>query len=927
MLGLPLAFAAPAVLAALAGLVALYFLLRVTPPSPRRTLFPPLRLLIGLDPKETTPARTPWPILALRLAIGATIIFAMAGPLWNSVAALFGSGPLLVVIDDGWAAAPTWNKRLDFVRERINAAARSGRIVAIHPISEGARDIAPLDSAGVAGRLRSLAPVPYAPARGAAMPAIKDFLAREPKTDVLWIADGVELGGAGGFAAKLASAARSVEVVTAGTGARALAGVDNEAGALRVRVTRSDARAAPTGVVRALDAQGREIGRAAFDFGGKLSTDAGFDLPVEIRNDVVRIVIDGERSAGATWLVDERSRRRRVAIASGASADVAQPLLAPSYYLKRALQPFADISEWRDSTSDPIVSLLAEKPSALVLADMSVAPGPEHDAIMKFLDNGGVLLRFAGTRLAAGDDDLTPTELRRGDRLLGGALSWERPKHLAAFEAGSPFFGLSAPDDVTVMRQVLAEPEPGLAQKTWARLADGTPLVTAARRGKGLIVLFHVTADTTWSNLPLSGLFVEMLRRVVAQADAPGEAAAKAKVTDHGTVRPPVRTLDGFGVLGPPPAQAEPVGDDFSGAGDALHPPGFYGPRDSLRAVNALTPGQTLARADFGALVVHEGALSITPPIDLRRWLLPAALIGLMIDALISILLRGGATLRRPGALATLLFACALGAISTPYPSRAAEAAPVGQRDMNSALSTRLAYVRTGDAAVDETTRLGLTTLTRVLAARTSAELAEPVAVDPARDELAFYPLIYWPIVAGQPQPKPAARARIAAYMKYGGTIVFDTRDALTARPDGPPTAEARWLRALLGGVNVPELEPVPRDHVLTKTFYLLDRVVGRTEIGQTWIEALPPPDPNDHVRRPARAGDGVSPIIIASDDLAAAWAEDADRRPLYPLIPGGARQRELAMRSGINLVMYTLTGNYKADQVHAKDILERLTR
>ena len=130
--------------------------------------------------------------------------------------------------------------------------------------------------------------------------------------------------------------------------------------------------------------------------------------------------------------------------------------------------------------------------------------------------------------------------------------------------------------------------------------------------------------------------------------------------------------------------------------------------------------------------------------------------------------------------------------------------------------------------------------------------------------------------------------------MKNGGTMIFDTRDALIARPGGPPTAEALWLRGLLKGVDVPELEPVPHDHVLTKTFYLLDRIVGRTAIGQTWVEPLPPPDPNDHAQRPARAGDSVSPIIIASDDLAAAWAEDADRRPLYPLIPGGARQRNL---------------------------------
>jgi Domain of unknown function (DUF4159)/Aerotolerance regulator N-terminal len=927
MFGLPLAFAAPAVLATLVGLVGLYFLLRLTPPSPRQAMFPPLRLLLGLDPNETTPARTPWPILALRLAIGALIILAMAEPLWNSVAAVSGSGPLLVVIDDGFAAAPAWDKRIDFARERAAAAARSGRVVAIAVSSQGGQDIAPLDRSGVDGRLRSLAPVPYAPDRSAVLPAIRRFLAREPKADVLWIADGVELGRASAFSAGLASIAPSIEVVTDGRGVLALTGADNEAGALTAKLARSDTRAPATGAVRALDVQGREVGRTLFDFGAKSEVDARFDLPVELRNDVTQVVVDGEHSAGATWLVDERSKRRRVAIASGGSADVAQPLLAPNYYLKRALQPFADISEWRDSSTDPIISLLDQKPSVLVLADMSVAPGPELDAINQFLDSGGVLLRFAGTRLAAGDDTLTPTTLRRGGRLLGGALSWDSPRHIAPFEPGSPFFGLGAPDEVTVTRQVLAEPESGLVEKTWARLADGTPLVTAERRGKGLIVLFHVTADTTWSNLPLSGLFVDMLKRIVAEADAPGQDAAKGKVGEHGTARPPVRTLNGFGVLGQPPAQAEPIGDDFSGIGDALHPPGFYGPRDSLRAVNALAPGANLAAANYGPLTVHEGALAVAAPIDLRRLLLPAALIGLMIDALVSIWLMGGASLRRGGAIAALAIIGAFSLAAVPPQARAAESLPISDRDMDAALSTRLAYVVTGDASVDETSKLGLAALTRVLASRTSAELGEPIGLDPAHDELAFYPLIYWPIVAGLPQPKPEARTRIAAFMRNGGTMVFDTRDALTARPGGAPTAEALWLRALLEGVDVPELEPIPHDHVLTKTFYLLDRIVGRTTIGQTWVEALPPPDATDRVQRPARAGDSVSPIVIASDDLAAAWAEDADRRPLYPLIPGGARQRELALRSGVNLVMYTLTGNYKADQVHAKDILERLTR
>src|ERR1700744_5190278 len=149
MFGLPLAFAAPAVFAALIGLIGLDFLFRVKPRSPPRAISPPLRLLLGLNPNETTPARTPWPILALRLAIGALIILAMAEPLWNNLVALSGSGPLMILVDDGFAAAPGWDKRIDFVRERATGAARSGRIAAIEAISQGGQDIVPLDRSGI----------------------------------------------------------------------------------------------------------------------------------------------------------------------------------------------------------------------------------------------------------------------------------------------------------------------------------------------------------------------------------------------------------------------------------------------------------------------------------------------------------------------------------------------------------------------------------------------------------------------------------------------------------------------------------------------------------------------------------------------------------------------------------------------------------
>ena len=934
MLGLPLTFAAPAALAALVLLAALYIFLRVTPPRPREILFPPLRLLLGLDPKDQTPHRTPWPLLALRIAICAAIILAMAGPIWNAIALPGGAGPLLVLLDDGWAAAPSWDRRIAVARDRLAAAGQAGRLAALVPMSQGDLDIAPVDPAHNAEKLRALEPAPFAPDRAATLGAIQRFLARNPKSEILWIADGLELGGASAFARQLAGLSKdqNVSVLTDKASALGVAGVDNLAGALQARVLRADARGRQNGVLRALDAKGLTIGEAPFDFEQARVAIAKFDLPIELRNDVARVAIADERSAGAVALLDERWRRRRVAIASGASADIAQPLLAPSYYLTRALTPFADVREWRDSATDPIVSLIAEKPAVLALADMSVGAGPAHDALAKFVDDGGVLVRFAGARLAATADDLTPTELRRGGRTLGGALSWETPKRLAPFERDSPFFGLAAPDEVTVSRQVLAEPEPGLAAKTWARLADGTPLVTADRRGKGLIVLFHVTADTTWSNLPLSGLFVDMLRKIVALAGQPPadkavvKDASAAPATASEANHAPARTLDGFGALGPPPVTAKPIAADFSGIADAAHPPGFYGSGDALIAVNALSPAEELAGADYGPLPVQTGALNVAAPLELRPWLLGAAFVGLLADALASLWLGGALGLRRASTVAAALAFLSLCAAPIDRPAFAAEAAPISQRDMDAALSIHLAYVVTGDAGVDETSRSALANLSNVLAQRTSLAPLEPIGLDPAHDELSFYPLIYWPVVAGRPQPETAAVTHIAAYMKGGGTIVFDTRDALSARPGGPPTPEGLWLQKLLAGVDVPELEPVPRDHVVTKSFYLIDGFVGRTTIGQTWIEALPPPDPADTSVRPARAGDSVSPIVITSNDLAGAWAADSDGQPLFPLIPGGARQRELSLRSGVNLVMYTLTGNYKADQVHARDIIERLS-
>src|SRR5207302_5800240 len=459
-----------------------------------------------------------------------------------------------------------------------------------------------------------------------------------------------------------------------------------------------------------------------------------------------------------------------------------------------------------------------------------------------------------------------------------------------------------------------------LATKSWASLEDGTPLVTGEHRGKGLVSLFHVSADMRWSDLPMSGSFVEMLRRIVdasGYTSTPGAGVAGEAKAE--TVAP-LRTLDGFGAFGPPPSTAKPMQADYRDRATSDHPPGFYGPADGPIAVNTLAPADRIAQLDTSSLRAQRASYTNAEPRDLRGILLSSSLVLFLVDAIVVAMLGAGlaALWRRRTAAATVLLALILSATSiAPSPTRAESNDEFAIKAVS---QTRLAYVVTGNADVDSIVKAGMSGLTLFLAQRTALESGDPVGVDPAKDELAYFPLVYWPVVPGAPKPPQDAINRVDAYMKQGGTVVFDTRDAIEAPPGENGAAQTpgmQTLREILSSLDVPELEPVPREHVLTKTFYLLRDFPGRFSSGQTWVEALPRDDDDEAASRPARGGDGVSPIIITSNDLAGAWAIRPDGQPMLPLSPGEPRQREFAFRAGVNIVMYTLTGNYKADQVH----------
>ncbi len=537
-------FGAPWILAALVGLPALWWLLKVTPPQPKRVLFPPLRLLLGLKDEEQTPAHTPWWLMLLRVLAAGLLILALADPLLGRVTKLAGGGPMVIVVDNGWTAAKNWDQRQTLIADLLRAAGE--RPVAIVPTANPGT-VTLLDAGTAEKTARELKPMSWPGDRQVAAAEIaRAHLAGRP--EIFWLSDGIEDGQGRALNRALANLG-SLRLFAPDQPTHGLLPPRRNATGFAVTAVRVNSANPATLQVTAIGAKGETLSDATLAF--KPGQDRGaaqITVPLEVRNQTARLQIQGEESAGAVQLLDSGGVERRVGLVSAAATENEQPLLSDVYYLERALAPFAEVEK------GTISALIARHVSVLFLADIGRIGGSDADAVEKFLKRGGVLIRFAGPRMSNGTDALVPVGLRVGGRYLGSAMAWNQPQHLASFPLASPFNGLAVPGEVTVSRQILAEPSAELSGRTWARLADGTPLVTARQDGAGWIVLFHITASPAWSSMPLSGLYVDMLKRLLALS-----AGTPAASLAHLSSLAPISVLNGFGHPQPPAPDILPI--------------------------------------------------------------------------------------------------------------------------------------------------------------------------------------------------------------------------------------------------------------------------------------------------------------------------------------------------------------------------------
>ncbi|MGQ0527097.1 MAG: DUF4159 domain-containing protein [Alphaproteobacteria bacterium] len=884
-----LVFLNPWLLVTLTALPLLWLVLRITPPAPRRIKLPTVRFLEGLIAERQTASRTPWWLLLLRLAVLVCLIVAFADPVYKPAAAIASGDTVRLILDNGWDSAANWDRQIKAASDILARAERNTGKPKIYvlttapaPGEKNPFAAGPMAAGEARTMIKTLEPHPWPSDYGAALSVLK----KHPQNaQNFWFSAGLSASGFERLATELiSSGGLNFYAPSSGYLPALLKKAGAHANDIQISLAVPDNTKSGTPfIVQAVSSRGAVLDQQTLTWkSAGAALRSSFEIPAKLSNQLAEFRLAGRPGAGSIYKLSSTAAKRTVGIL-GATDKNAKPFVEARYYIERALEPYAEL------VIGDYDSIFAAEPSVIILPDGGNIPADALGRLENWVKKGGLLLRFAGPDMAAytGQPYLLPVHLRAGDRAGGGTLSWEKTAKLRRFSENSPLAGIMMPADITIRRQILAE-SADLADKTWASLDDGTPLITAAPLEDGLIVMIHTAPLPIWSDLPLSGVFVEILKQLVDIAGVKYNPADKTS-----KIMRPLRVLDGFGKMTAPDNTVQPIAsEDFADTKiSSSHPPGIYGHDSYQKILNLGDRVSTVNTADTLPAGAHRQNYDQTYEHNHKPGILLAALCLFLLDWSILIVMARGFSL---GGLALLILCAAFSS-----PSYAADF----QNDTKYAEGFYLAYLQTGDEAVDSTSQRGLENLAKILQTRTSAEPLGVAAINPARDTLAFFPFLYWPISSNAGTLSQESIKNIQSYLDNGGTILFDTRDGSEDTGGFGMSSHSQKLQRILSSFSLPALEPAPPDHVLMRSFYLLRETPGRFPDGALWIEG---------VSAPGR--DGVSSVIIGTYDWAGEWAE-----------PRATQQQELAYRFGVNVVMYALTGNYKSDQVHVSHILERL--
>ena len=617
-------------------------------------------------------------------------------------------------------------------------------------------------------------------------------------------------------------------------------------------------------------------------------------FPVEIINQFFLIKILNENHAAAFYYLDDFRKKLPVGIITAEDHELEKPLLSPVYYLKKVL------TNSNLTFIGPLTKILEKKASVVFLPSNKRLSKLDITALEKWVYDGGVLIRFSDKRIVEQSNIfLDKKKSFLSIRNIGKDLSIQSNLSIRPFNNNSLFSSLKVPQDLKFNKQLILD-NFNSDIITLASLEDQSPLISMKYVGDGKIILFHVTSNNEWSNLPMSSLFEDIILKLLLISKTEKvlptkEIKIKFVINSNGDLAVPKNNY----------YLNYPFGEKLLPS--AKQPAGIYENNSLSIALNL--SGNLNTEGYFDAV---DEELEIKSNykksvLELKNFILYLIFIMFLIDMIINIVLKNNILflgfLKKTKVLSILFFFLIFLSIQNRIEAN------------ESYSNIYLAYIKTENKLLNQIAFSGLDELRKYLIERTSLNPSGVKEINILKDELFFYPLIYWQITSSSPKLSEITVNKIKDYFDSGGIILFDIID-FSKSYSSINRDSIEEIRQLFTKYGIENLQSIPKGHTLTKSYYLLNKFPGRWDNRLLLIQ-------NDNLENK----DGVSSVIIGLNDWAGAWAKDKNNYHLYQVVPGGERQREISYRFGINLLMYSLTGSYKSDQVHSKSILDRLKR
>lgn len=887
----------------------IWFISKNIPPKPKTQILPSLRFLKGIKTNKPQNFDAPlWLKILRSFAIG-LIILGLASPIWQKEKAINNqNNNYIFIFENGLSGANEFeiakNNAIKIIENNEAISKNSNQYIILQ--SANAQDIAPKTASNAIAILEKMQPAPFFTSDKNLLNA---FAKINIKAQIFYFGDGLKHQ----FQNELFNKIKSFGNINYLAPSSPFFAINN------VKINENSLNIQIIGNGNSAQLESYDIGNNLLSTNNISTGNNNINLGANIINKITYLKIKGQNNAGATWIINSFEKRLNIGIENIKNPD--NPLLSENYYIENAAKIIGNVN------SASIDELVKMRPNAIIFPDRNGFSQNEIQELINYINQGGMVIRYAGAKAASANNDiLLPAKISPQIKVMNNSFSWVE-NTIEPFPQNSPLFGLDIDPNIQINGLVRTEESNNV--DIWARLKDKSPLISAKKMGQGYIVLIHMPASSIWSNLALSKYQYEFLRRIMSKTQG-----QSLPVSERAPTLPlvPQIIINGNGKIEKPNENIKAIApEDWQKASPSfLTPPGIYEGGSSLFIMNALKTDFNIEALNppnyFKKLNIENNQFAFKPILVLFGALL------LLFDMIFSS--KSNLKFKKPksfknigkimGALALISL---FGFEASPNISKAQnldenslvpwgqvldEPPPIGSQQETKTNSTlKLAYIITNDEHINNEAKQGLEALAKAMTMRTNAEVAEVVGIHPNSDELAFYPIIYW-LLPDNPQSLDEKSTKaLDFYMQNGGVVFIDTKGkgkSIKASQDA--------VKAALNGLHVPPLEKTPQDHVLNRTFYLLHSYPSNFGDANLFIESKESSNMS--------ANDGVSPIIIGDGEFAAVWAKFNNQSPLASRNQEELDQ-ELAIRFGINICMYALTGQYKNDQLHIPMILQRI--